>query len=121
MRETGENSAMIRDLLMEDRYRFNGTTGFYYNTDPACRESIQGGYMNADLDNAQSEYVVFFIGDSPEPTFVEFSEEYPVTKEELNHKLTISIARGTPVKSKRVLSALFEHNKIGIFFMLQGG
>ena len=82
--------------------------------------------MNADLDSSQNEWVVFFISGSgstegPDPTFIEFSDEYPVTREELNHKLTVSIARGTPVKNKRVISALFEHNYIGIFFMLQGG
>ena len=78
--------------------------------------------MNADLDGSQNEYVVFFPGDSPYPTFIELSDEHPVTKEELNHKLTVSLARGTPVsKNKRVISALFEHNYIGIMFLLQGG
>ena len=112
---------MIKDLLMEDRYRFNGTVGFFYNTDPECRELIYDGYMNADLDNSQNDYFVFFPGGSPDPTFIEFSDDHQVTKELLNHKLTIAISRGTPVKSKRVISALFEHNYIGIFFMLQGG
>ena len=39
-REQGDHTSMIKDLLMEDRYRFNGTTGFFYNTDPKCREEI---------------------------------------------------------------------------------
>ena len=77
--------------------------------------------MNADLDGSKNEYVAFFVGNSPEPTFIEFSDDYPITKEQLFHKLTVSIARGTPVKNKRVLSTLFELNYIGIFFMLQGG
>ena len=31
---------MIKDLLMEDRYKFGGNTGFFYNNDPKCREAI---------------------------------------------------------------------------------
>ena len=63
---------------MADHHRFDGKTGFFYNTDPECF-NLHG------LDH-QKDYIGFFNGVLAAPKFVEY--DVPISAEELDRILT---------------------------------
>ena len=62
----GGKADELNQLAMSDQFRFDGTTGFFYNTDPDCRRK-----HNLDLEK---DHVGFFSGSYPAPKFVEYND-----------------------------------------------
>ena len=55
--------------------------------------------MNADFDSSQNEYLVFFMGGAPHPTFIEFSDE---TGEEIHASIHMPVNKQVELACKKI-------------------
>mmetsp|Transcript_5298 Transcript_5298/g.6503 ORF Transcript_5298/g.6503 Transcript_5298/m.6503 type:complete len:132 (+) Transcript_5298:422-817(+) len=90
--EEGGVAHDLNQISLADRYMFNDSrVGFYYNTDPACREEF-----NLEKDE---KHIVMFHGEA-QPDIRTVDKDY-IEIEELMRTLQIGVVRGTPQWGQR--------------------
>lgn len=86
--------------------------GFYYNSDPACREAH-------GIDTEKS-HIVIYNGFNTLPQHVTVGDDY-ISYQTLLYALNQAIVKGTPRWSQRAYMCLYEFGMNGIVFMMEKG
>ncbi len=108
-----EYGGMLQSMSMVDRYQYDQhRVGFYYNTDPKCREENE-------LD-PEKKQVAFFNGENSIPVHLTFGED-AIDFNQLMYTLNTSINKGTPRWSQRSYSVLFDFYSNGLIFLMEEG
>ncbi len=108
----GASGWNLEMLSMMDRYNYHQQpAGFFYNTDPECRQEI-------GLD-ASKEFISMFNGYNALPTHLLADETLDLGT--LNYRLQTSINKGTPRWSQRSYASVFEFMTNGLVFMTESG
>lgn len=101
---------LMNAVSMADRFNFDESRmGYYYNTDPKCREERS---LEAD-----KKYIVIYNGENSVPYILEFGKDH-IDLQRLFYEVTIGAVKGTPRWGQRAHSAVFDFFSNALIYMI---